>query len=513
MSIYEKLYPWQKEIVDKLKHKDAYGIWLDMGLGKTPIGLAFAEVNNCSKILVISINGKATEDENVDGSWLWWSQKSSINYTIRHKGSDYFEDKPEIFITNYESLYAREATARTSVSIRYNIQKFIESCKGHKVAILIDESHKVKNLQSKQSKAIKEIKKRLERYATSVKTYLLTGTPFTTGYVDLYAQLMLLGCSMTKGEFVDRYCVKGNLPGLLGWQQPIVSYKNVDKLFKLVHQYAITIKSEDVVKLPDKIFDYHKMPYNIDFHMFTYEFEKADKINDTFIRHHLVPTKDYASMGTKKVGNPFYRNIDWPEMNWLAETSGTNWLRARQLSIGFNGNVENATWYDTTRLEAVKKFLAENEDNYLLFYNYTPELIMLYDICEELGYNIDVYCGEIKSLTFYNKFKELSEGDKLTHKKNIIIANFASGATGLNWQEYYHCILFSLPLYSEYEQGIKRLHRLGQQHNVIYHVFYQSNWLDNGMLAALEQGIQYSNAMYEADLARVNKLMSENSIE
>lgn len=33
MSIYEKLYPWQKNIVDKFSNRNAFGIWLDMGLG------------------------------------------------------------------------------------------------------------------------------------------------------------------------------------------------------------------------------------------------------------------------------------------------------------------------------------------------------------------------------------------------------------------------------------------------------------------------------------------------
>lgn len=33
MSIYEKLYDWQKNIINKFKSRNAFGIWLDMGLG------------------------------------------------------------------------------------------------------------------------------------------------------------------------------------------------------------------------------------------------------------------------------------------------------------------------------------------------------------------------------------------------------------------------------------------------------------------------------------------------
>lgn len=32
MSLYEKLFPYQKNIIDKFKDRNAYGIFLDMGL-------------------------------------------------------------------------------------------------------------------------------------------------------------------------------------------------------------------------------------------------------------------------------------------------------------------------------------------------------------------------------------------------------------------------------------------------------------------------------------------------
>ena len=49
--IYEKLYTWQKNLVDKYKDRESFGLFLDMGLwlGKTPIALGFAEENNCTK--------------------------------------------------------------------------------------------------------------------------------------------------------------------------------------------------------------------------------------------------------------------------------------------------------------------------------------------------------------------------------------------------------------------------------------------------------------------------------
>lgn len=500
MSIYENLYDWQKEIVNKFKGRPSLGLFLDMGTGKTPISLSLAEQNNCDKIIIVTINPKAVEKKEIEGSWLNWISKSSINYKTFNKTSLEFNlNEPSVMIINYESLFKRgEKDKRSKVELKDNLTNFVDNCKGHNVALILDESHKVKNLQSLQTSAIIKLQKLLEFKSHKLYTYLLTGTPFTTGYEDLYAQLKLLGYNNTKSGFIDNYCVRGNIPGLLGWQQPIVGYKNVDNLYKLIHQFAITIKSEEVLNLPEQLFVNHYVFENEDFNMFTYEKVKGKDIIK-YADKRKINLKDGYNTDSK-LNNPFYGNIDYPDSKYLAETAGSFWLRARQLSIGFNGNAQESTWYNNNRLKELEKFLENNEDNYLLFYNYTPELLAIYEICEKLGYNIDVYCGEIKSLVFYNKYNSQTPEEQLTNKKNIIIANYASGSTGLNWQAYNKCILFSIPLYKDFEQGIKRIHRNGQKNNVIYHFFLGNNWLDKSMKKALDEKVDYSDKMFEKDI-------------
>lgn len=524
--IYDKLYDWQKRIVDEFSGKHRFGLFLDMGLGKTPISLAMAERNQCTKILVITINAKTMESELTEGSWSYWSTYANINYNISTKVSQKFtEDSSDLFLINYEALFSRAKDKRSKVELRDCVVNFINTCIAHNVAVIIDESHKAKDLHSVQTQAINKILRKLEHFAKELYVYLLTGTPFTTGYIDLYSQLKLLGHEGTKGEFIDHFCERGNIPGLLGWQQPIVGYKNLDKLYELIHQYAITIESKDVMNLPEQIFINHKSRISSEFIRFTSEKLSGMEIynlisNDKSVSEvNLEISKEEYELRKKKyftkakVNNPFYRDIaydfkkEYPSSKWLAETTGTFWLRARELSIGFVGNEQESIWYDHRRLNDLKEFLQEHPDNYLLFYNFTPELLELYSICEELGYNIDVYCGLAKSLLFYEKYSKQTPEQRLTNKKNIILANFASGSTGLNWQLYNKCIIFSLPLYKDWAQGIKRIHRTGQKNTVFYHIFYQNNWLDLGMKKALEEGIDYSNNMFESDLERVKEIM------
>lgn len=510
MSLYEKLFPWQKNIINKIKDKESFGLFLDMGLGKTILSLSLAEVNQCEKLIVITINGKATEKKEIKGSWFDWANQSNMNWILSDKTTKDFSPENEMLLINYEALYKRvkkEDLKKNSVILQDKINDFLKSCINKKTCIIIDESHKLKDLQSKQTKSILAIQRFLKLRAKSLNTYLLTGTPFTTGYIDLYAQLKILGCELNKGEFEEAFCVRGNVYGLLGWQQPIIGYKNLDKLFELIHRFAITIKSDEVVDLPKQIFVNHYTEQSDEFKMFTNEKAYVNDIDS--LAKKLNVSVELPNV-KKKINNVFYRNIDYPSFDWLADTTGAFWLRCRELSIGFQGNAEKSKWYDRRRLDQLKTFLERNEDNYVLFYNYTPEMLEIYQICDELGYNIDVYCGEIKSEFYYTQYLGLSESDKLTHKKNIILANFSSGSTGKNWQAYNKCIIFSLPLFKDWQQGVKRVHREGQKFDVIYHVFKQDNWLDNAMQEALDKQIDYDDKMFANGLEKIRREVQNN---
>ena len=506
--IYNSLYDWQKKIVDKFKDRDSFGLFLEMGLGKTPLSLAFAEQNNCTKVLVITINSKALESKDTQGSWLNWASKSNITYNLISKSdkTPFDGHQSELFIINYESLFERKTSDKSKrgskITLKPRIEEFIKSCKGHNVALIIDESHKVKDEHSLQATSIFKIQKDLKLISKHTYTYLLTGTPFTTGYLDLLSQLKLLGHTGPKYEFVDNYCIKGNIPGLLGWQQPIIGYRNIDALYDFIHQYALTIKSKEVIDLPEQIIINHELPSTSWFSLYSNEKAPGNSIAQHMAKLDYCKDEDiefYKKAFLKSVDNPFYRNLSYPGMEWFSDTTGTNWLRARQISIGFQGNAEDSQWFDRSRLDELEKFLSRNENNYVLFYNYTPELFEIYEICERLGYNIDIFCGEIKSLHFYEKYKEMTPEERLTNNKNIIIANFASGSTGMNWQLYHNSIIFSLPLYKDYEQALKRIHRIGQEEKVIHHIFYQNNYLDKSMLKALREGVNYSQKMFDSD--------------
>ena len=160
MSLYEKLFPYQRKIVDEIKDKKRYGLFLDMGLGK--------------------INSKAEEDEDLRGSWLWWSKQSSINYNrwtkkifkpTKKNPNTFSQDTNDIVLLNFESLYSRAKDVR-GFTIKKELKDFLLASKGHNIAIIIDESHKLKNENSSQTKAVKQILNCAQLYCKNVNLYL-----------------------------------------------------------------------------------------------------------------------------------------------------------------------------------------------------------------------------------------------------------------------------------------------------------------------------------------------------
>lgn len=505
---YELLFDWQKKLVDSIKEQESYGLFLDMGLGKTPISVGLTEVNKVEKALVITINSKATEKKEVNGSWLDWFSKSDMNYRLTSKKDKElsFDDSNQVFLVNYEYLFERDG--KDGVNIRDTIVEFIKSCKGKTSAIIIDESHKMKESKSIQTKAINKIYALMKTLSKKCYLYLLSGTPFTKGYIDLWTQLKILGLKITKTEFKDRFCVMGNIGGLYDWQQPIIGYKNIDDLFDLIHKKAITIESKEVIQLPEQVFNYLTYPMTDSFKLYLSERMLGKDIKKELDKRGIECNLKKSELGNREL-NPFFRNIDYPEFKWSAETPSEFWLRARELSIGFQGNAEEYKFYDLTRFKMLEKFLSENEDNYLLFYSYTPELIEIFNICEKLGYNVDIYSGDIKNINNYERFSKLSKEEKLVNKKNILISNWASGSTGMNFQEYNKCIVFDLPVYKDWQQGIKRIHRTGQKNTCIYYVFMQNCFLDKNMLDAIRLQQDYTKDTFASDLEKVNKLLEK----
>jgi len=441
--IYETLYDWQKPFVDDYLDKSRWGYFLDMGIGKTKIMMSCAEKHNSDCIIVVTIASKVIEEE-IDGSFAceailggyipFYSHllhkpkyQAELDKAIRN-------NEKICFICSYSYLTFRTRGENLGIKVFYAL------CQRYKnITLIFDEAHHLKNTTSKitkffdaffHNKLLPKLYKENHIRDNIKHIYMGTGTPFTVGYEDLYMLVKLLGKKWNYEEFKSNFCVIVNHQKFktVGYSnkrltyETIESYKNVDELFKTVNSFACFALTDDY---------YKTLPLIVS--------------TTTYVRK----SDAYIKMSSRSKKNKYYRVFD----NFICDTPGKFKLRLRQLSSGFMGNSEEAKVYSYEKMNKLFDIINENINNYVIFYNYVPELLMIISACESAGYKYDLWNGETKSLTNYN--------DDTIKIKKVIIANVDSGKEGLNLPKYHHVIFFSLPdTWAEYNQSRRRIVRI-----------------------------------------------------
>ena len=166
--IYDILYPYQKKIVDALKVNNSSGLFTDTGTGKSYMSMALYQdklnkglVNKC---LVICLLGKIEEWERDFRKFQPFDRIIILDgkkETLRK----YRSGEWDVCIVNFERTW------RTEDLLVYT---------NPLTMIIIDESHKIKESNTKQGDFISKL-----GLLTPYKL-ILTATPMGNGYVDIY---------------------------------------------------------------------------------------------------------------------------------------------------------------------------------------------------------------------------------------------------------------------------------------------------------------------------------------
>ncbi len=138
------------------------------------------------------------------------------------------------YLINYESLTQEEFLIKSLLKIR-------------KLAIVLDESHRIKNPESIVTKSIFRIKD------LSKKRIIITGTPVANRPEDLWAQFYFLDNGKTLGnnyaEFKKRYSIK------ISMGETIINETKLLELKKKIMRFSVR-RTKDKIKdkLPQKIY-------------------------------------------------------------------------------------------------------------------------------------------------------------------------------------------------------------------------------------------------------------------
>lgn len=249
-----KLYPFQKEVVDKFERTPSILIGDDMGLGKTVEALALDlrrrttqlqgyKQSACKTLIVSPMSVLTSWERHI--KMLWPAARVAV---INPKNRDDLVKKLRqpyhYYVIHWDAL-------RLMSELETDV---------HWWHVIADEVHRAKNRQAQQTIALKKLK-------TSYKT-ALSGTPADNAPQDLWSVLNWLYPKVwtsywsfykyfvkiqahTAGQCMADGCVKNHKRAF----RKVIGVGNVEELHKALEPYYLRRQKEDVLEdLPDKYF-------------------------------------------------------------------------------------------------------------------------------------------------------------------------------------------------------------------------------------------------------------------
>lgn len=444
-------YAYQRAAIKWIIDRPAAGLFLSMGMGKTPVTLTAIDdlIYNrleVQKVLVIAPLRVAQD------TWVKEVKKWDHLQHLRIA---------KVLGSLKERRAALEQDADIYVINRENVQWLCESITGWPFdMVVIDELSSFKNNQAKRFKALRKKLGRIRRIVG------LTGTPAPNGLLDLWPQIYLLDQGQRLGRTIGAYRAKYFRPDKMNGHI-VYNYRLLDGAEDAIHEkladLCMSLKKEDYLDLPGQIYE-------------SIELTPPPAL-----------LKQYKQFERDRI------------MENMGEDGEIVALNAASLT-GKLLQFANGAIYDTEggvhelhdiKLEALEELIeAANGEPVLVFYAFQHDRDRIMRRIE---------CREIQSS------KDLDDWN--AKRIPVAIAHPASLAYGVNMQDggsiiVWYGLTYSLELY---EQANERLNRPGQtQVCRIYHLILQGTH-DTRVLAALEKKDTTQRALIDALKATIKE--------
>ena len=430
-----KLFDFQKRGLELVEGKDRVAFYWEMGTGKTFVGSEkMWSFNNKINLIVC--------------------QKSKVRDWVEHMTTHYSGDVYDLTNKRQFDLFLQNLNG-TAV-INYDLLHRRPILQGlSDFTLMLDESQYIANESARRTKFVLRMRPK--------NVVLLSGTPVSGKYEQLWSQCRLLGWKITKNEFWrnyvvsrDWYPVEGMFPVKI-----VVGYKNVDDLKFMLRRHGATfLKTEEVIDLPEQVFQTIHVPT-------TAQYRK-------FMKNGIVDVGGKWESYVDESGH----DVDYYTGETLVgDTLLTKMLYARQLCSSYNKD----------KLDAFKDLIESTSSRVVVFYNFNKELEALKKIVADRPRSI--VNGETRDLTAFRE-----------HDDGIALCQYQAAAEGLNLQEANHIVYFSPPLSSaKFEQSKKRIHRIGQSKTCFYYYLVAKGSVEEKIYDSLAKGKDYTEKLFEHD--------------
>ena len=439
-------HPYQRKCIQALLEHPCYGLFLDMGLGKTVITLsAIAELMydrfEVSRVLIIA--PRAVAESTWQDEAAKWDHTRGLTFST-------------VLGSAQERVVALQKTADCYVINRENVVWLFESAGKIRPKfdmLVVDEST---SLKSPQAKRFKALKRHLPEFKRRV---ILTGTPAPNTLTDLWSQVYILDRGQALGQTVTgyrrTYFKPGRSNGHIVYEYLIRDKAAEHAIYNRLAPICLSLSAADYLTLPERI--------------------------DNVIR---VRMPAGAQEQYKKLKRNLVLDLSGEEL-----TASTAAVLSNKLLQMANGAIYSddgrVVHIHDAKLDALSDIIEANPGkSILVFYKYRHDLDRLQSAFPEAV-----------QLEGQETMSEWNAG-----RIPLLLAHPASCGYGLNLQAGGNIIVWFGLTWSleEYQQANARLYRQGQTSAVIIHHIVATGTMDEAVMRALQQKRVGQDALLQA---------------
>ena len=452
MAIDFKPYDYQAYAINKIIDNKRFGLFLDMGLGKTVSTLTAIEqlkydYLDVDKVLVIAPK-RVAEDT--------WAQEVEKWTHLTHL------DVSLVLGTPKQREQALERNADIYVTNKENTKWVCERFKKDWPfdMVVIDELSTFKNSDSQRFKILKKKWPLFDRFVG------LTGTPAPKNIMDLWAQIYLIDGGERLGKFKTHFRQRYFYPThkvaehTFNWE---LKDGAKDEIYKMISDVTVSMESKDYLKMPERVDTVKEAKLSKKERALYDELEQ-----NMVIENDIDDDKDIVALNSASLSNKL-----------LQMSNGAVYAD--------DGSIIHI---HDKKLELLDEIIEESQGQpILVMYNYKHDkerLLERYSFAETLDSE--------------DYMERWNKGDI-----QMLITHPASAGHGLNLQ-YGGSIMvwFGLTWNLEYyEQANARLYRQGQKKTTVIHHLLTENSIDQKVYESLKNKKLGQNELMNAVKARL----------
>ncbi len=233
-------FPYQKEALESIKDLEYAAVFHEQGLGKTKIAidtlLYWLEKSSIDAVLIVT---KKQLVQNWKKEFFSHTYIKPAILTDDKKNNHFvFVSPARVVITNFEILQVEKSQLTLYLKTR-------------NVAIIVDESAKLKNPKSRLTQTYFELS------ALFKKRLILTGTPVANRPYDIWAQIYFLDQGKSLGNNFSNFKEQTDLTNKLAGNEDLQESfeKELSGIFEKIHAFSVReTKNSCIISLPDKVY-------------------------------------------------------------------------------------------------------------------------------------------------------------------------------------------------------------------------------------------------------------------